>query len=38
MKQKKELVIRAADFALIVGKLYKMGLGEVLHKYIHEHE
>ena len=37
-KKKKELVVRVADFSLIVGHLYKMGLDEVLSKYVPEHE
>ena len=38
MKQKKELVVRAADFLFIVGHLYKMGLDEILLRYVLEHE
>lgn len=38
MKQKKDLVVRAADFSLIVEHLYKMIPDEVLHRYIPEHE
>lgn len=37
MKQK-ELVVRVADFSLIVGHLYKMGQDEILHRYVPEHE
>ena len=29
--QKKQLVVQATDFQLIVGQLYKMGLDEILH-------
>ena len=38
MKQKKELVVRVDDFSLIFGHLYKMGLDEVLRRYVPEHE
>lgn len=30
-QQKKELVIKATYFSMIVGELYKMGSDEVLH-------
>ena len=30
--------MREADFTLIAGKLYKLGLDEILHKYVLEHE
>jgi len=36
--QKKKLVICATDFQLIVGKLYKLGLDEILRRYVLEHE
>jgi len=36
--QKKELVIKAVDFKLIVGHLYKMGPDEILRRYIQKHE
>lgn len=29
-QQKKELVVRVADFSVIVGHLYKMGVDEIL--------
>ena len=37
-QQKKQLVVRAADFTLIAGQLYKMGPDEILHRCILEHE
>eukprot|EP00253_Pinus_taeda_P027353 PITA_27353 len=37
-KQKKELVVRAIDFSLIAGHLYKMGQDEILRRYVPEHE
>ena len=30
VQQKKELVVRAEDFSVIVGHLYKMGTNEIL--------
>ena len=36
--QKKQLVVSAADFQLIVGQLYKMGPDEILRCYVLEHE
>jgi len=33
-QQKKELVVRAADFLVIVGNLYKMGSDEILQRYV----
>ena len=36
--QKKQLVVRAADFSLIVGKLYKMGPDEILRRCVMEAE
>ena len=36
--QKKQLVVKAAYFQLIAGQLYKMGLDEILHHYVLEHE
>jgi len=38
MQQKKQLVVRATDFTLIAGQLYKLGSDEILHIYILEHE
>jgi len=38
IQQKKELVIHAAEFIVIVGNLYKMGNNEILHKYVLEFE
>ena len=32
------MVIIAAEFQLIVGKLYNMGLDEILHRYVLLHE
>ncbi len=37
-KKKKESMVRVADLSSIVGNFYKMGLDEVLHKYVFEHE
>lgn len=37
-QQKKELVVRAANFSVIVGNLYKMRLNEVIHRYVPEYE
>jgi hypothetical protein len=36
--QKKQLVVRAADFSLIVGQLYKMGPDEILRRCVMEVE
>jgi hypothetical protein len=36
--QKKQLVVRAVDFSLIVGQLYKMGPDEILRRYVMEVE
>ena len=36
--QKKQLVVKATYFQLIVGQLYKMGPDEILHRYVLEHE
>jgi hypothetical protein len=36
--QKKQLVVHAADFSLIVGQLYKMGPDEILRRCIMETE
>ena len=30
--------MHTADFTLIAGQLYKLGLDEILHKYVLEHE
>ena len=38
MQQKKQLVVRAADFTLIAGQLYKLGPDEILCRYVLEHE
>lgn len=38
IQQKKELVIRAADFTMIAGHLYKMGNDEILCQYVPEFE
>jgi hypothetical protein len=38
ISQKKQLVVRAADFSLIVGQLYKMGPNEILRRCIMEIE
>ena len=37
-KKKKELVVRAANFSLLVGHLYKMGMNEVMHIYVSDYE
>ena len=37
-QQKKQLVVKAADFTLIAGCLYKLGLDEVLHICVMPHE
>jgi hypothetical protein len=34
--QKKKLVVHAADFSLIAGQLYKMGLDEILRRCVME--
>jgi hypothetical protein len=36
--QKKQLVVHAIDFSLIVGKLYKMGPDEILRRCVMEEE
>jgi hypothetical protein len=36
--QKKQLVVRTADFSLIVGQLYKMGPDEILRRCVMEEE
>ena len=36
-QQKKQLVVRAADFTLIAGQLYKMGPDEILRRCVLEH-
>ena len=38
LQQKKKLVVKAADFTLIVGHLFKLGPDEVLRKYVMLHE
>ena len=38
VQQKKELVVRATDFSVIVGHLYKMGNDEILRRYVAEFE
>eukprot|EP00253_Pinus_taeda_P029644 PITA_29644 len=37
-QQKKELVVYAVDFSIIVGHLYKMGTDEILRRYVPELE
>ena len=37
-KQRKQLVVKAMDFTIIVGKLYKLGLDEILKRYVLNHE
>jgi len=36
--QKKQLVMRASDYQLIVGQLYKLGPDEILQRCILDHE
>lgn len=36
--QEKKLVVKTTDYQLIVGKLYKLGLDEILGRCIIEHE
>ena len=36
--QKKQLVSKVADFQLIIGQLYKMGLDEIIRHCVLEHE
>ena len=38
MAQNKQLVVRATDYTLIIGKLYKMGPDEVLQICVNDHE
>jgi len=38
MQQKKEFLVKAEFFSLILGHLYKMGLDEILWRYVPEHE
>ena len=38
MHQKKQLVVHVVDFTLIARQLYKMGLNEILCRYVLEHE
>ena len=38
MQQKKQLVVRATEFTLIAGQLYKMGPDEILCRCVLEHE
>lgn len=37
-QQKKELVVKAADFSVIAGNLYKMGSDEVMCRYVSDYE
>src|SRR5277367_2492833 len=37
-QQKKQLAVKATDFTLIAGQLYKMGLDEILRRCVLEHE
>jgi hypothetical protein len=37
-QQKKQLVVRAANFTLIARQLYKLGSYEILRRYVLEHE
>ena len=38
MKQKKQLVVKAIDFTIIVGQLYKLGHDVILRRYVLNHE
>ena len=38
IQQKKELVVHAADFSVIIRNLYKMGTDEILRWYVREFE
>jgi len=38
VQQKKELVVRVADFSVIAGHLYKIGNDEILRRYVLEFE
>ena len=37
-QQKKQLVVRAAEFTLIAGQLYKMGPDEIMRRCVLEHD
>ena len=37
-KQRKQLVVKVADFTIIVGQLYKLGPDEILRRYFLTHE
>ena len=37
-QQKKQLAVRAIDFTMIAGQLYKLGPDEVLRRYVLSHE
>ena len=37
-KQRKQLVVKAIDFTIIVGQLYKLGPDEILRQYVLSHE
>lgn len=36
--QKKQLVVRASNYQLIAGQLYKLGMDDILHRCILDHE
>ena len=36
--KKKQLVVKAVDYTLIMGQLYKLGPKEILCRYIFDHE
>jgi len=38
VQEKKELVVRAADFSVITGHLYQMGNNEILQRYVPKFE
>lgn len=38
VEQKKKLVVRASYYQLIAGQLYKLGLDDILHRCILDHE
>ena len=37
-QQKKQPIVKVADFTLIAGQLYKLGPYEILRRYVLEHE
>ena len=37
-KKKKQLVVKATNFTIIVGQLYKLGPDDILRRYVLNHE